>query len=451
YREVITRLKPYLCTNGGPIIMLQIENEYGSYGDDKEYLYAVANMYREYGADCMLYTSDGPTYGMFNGGTLPEYPCVANFGSHPENAFKVLDEFRPDQPSMCGEFWCGWFDHWGDEHHVRTAEDMMKDVQPMIDCGASFNFYMFHGGTKFGFTNGANYDGTYEPTVTSYDYCSPVSENGDMTENYFAIREALSKVTDIPEIEVSNLPRKDYGEMKVSGYAPLFDNLSIGTKVHSAAPKLMEEVGQDFGYILYSTVLTGPLEERSIIVENVHDRALVYINGEFKGIIDRFGREDRIRIKLGFGEKARVDVLVENCGRVNYGRYLFDRKGALGGIRLGGMFHFGWDSISLTMDDLSGVNYSEEKPAKNTPVFIKGSIDVEGKPADTFVRTEGLHKGFITVNGFNLGRYWNDSKPQKTLFVPAPILHEGKNEVVIFESDSCEDFRVTFEDKPDLG
>ena len=454
YRELLSRVKPHLCTNGGGVIMLQIENEYGSYGDDKEYLKAVADMYREYGIDCLLYTSDGPMFWMLSGGTLPEYPCVANFGSRPEQAFKLLSEFRPGQPSMCGEFWCGWFDHWGEEHHTRTAEETLRDFVPMLEMGASVNFYMFHGGTNFGFTNGANHTGTeYLPTVTSYDYCSPLSESGDMTKTFFAVRDAITKRTGIvPPLDVSDSEKAAYGKVRLTERADLFENLGkIGRVTHSAAPLSMEEVGQDFGYILYSSTLTGPSETRPLILEHVHDRALVYLDGKLVGIRERTGRMDEITVPLQKGVITKLDILVENRGRINYGPKLFDKKGIFGGIRLGQQYHFGWDITSMTMDDLSGLVYADDTAYAGNPAFLRGTLRISGTPADTFLRLDGFHRGFVKINGFNLGRYNNDQGPQRTLYVPAPILREGENEIIVFETDGWEKPEIEFFAEPDLG
>ena len=456
YRELLTRIAPHQCTKGGGIIMVQIENEYGSYGNDKDYLRAVADMYREYGLDCLLFTSDGPTYWMLNGGTLPEYLCVANFGSRPIEAFKTLSDFRPDQPSMCGEFWCGWFDHWGEEHHVRTAEDTVKDMTAMLDVGASLNFYMFHGGTNFAFTNGANHTATeYLPTITSYDYCSPLSEAGDLTPTYYAVKDVLTRWNNgkTCDIEVADSKKATYGIVELKESAYLFDNLkNIGRTVRAAAPLTMEEIGQDFGYILYSTTLFGPFEEQELLFGEIHDRAHIFLNGKFVGIKERTGRNDTVKIKLGKGETAKLDILVENCGRVNYGVKLFDKKGIIDGVRLGQMFHFGWEMTALTMDDLSSLSFTDgAKFSSIQPTFLKGSLKIEGKPCDTFIKLFGFHKGFVTVNGFNLGRYWNDKGPQKTLYVPAPILREGENEIIVFETDGYGIPTVEFTDTPDLG
>ena len=453
YRELLSRIAPHQCTRGGGVIMVQVENEYGSYGDDKEYLGKVAAIYREYGLDCLLFTSDGPTYGMLSGGTLDDCLCVANFGSRSESAFDLLSDFRPNQPLMCGEFWCGWFDHWGEEHHTRTADDTVAEMQKMLARGASLNFYMFHGGTNFGFTNGANHmKGVYLPTVTSYDYCAPLSEAGDLTPTYYAVREVLTafngKSCDLP---VENTKKAAYGRVTLTESADLFDNLGIGRVTESAAPLSMEQVGQDFGYILYSSTVNGPCEERPLELEHVHDRAHVYLNGKYAGLRERSGRRDEIKIRLAKGESVRLDILVENCGRVNYGTKLFDKKGIFNNIRLADRNHFGWKMTSLTMDDLSGVAYQEGASFTGHPAFLRGRFTVADTPADTFLRLDGFKKGFVTVNGFNLGRYWNEKGPQKTLFVPAPILREGENEIVVFETDGFDTPVVEFVDTPDLG
>ncbi len=454
YRELLSRIRPHLCTNGGGVIMVQIENEYGSYGDDKEYLRAVADIYRECGIDCLLFTSDGPSYWMLSGGTLPEYLSVANFGSKPEEAFGLLSDFRPDQPSMCGEFWCGWFDHWSEPHHVRGADDTAATMKRMLDMGASFNFYMFHGGTNFGFTNGANHEGEYLPTVTSYDYCAPLSEAGDLTPTYYRVRNIITEFTgEKPSLAgIADTPKAAYGRVVLTEKAPLLKNLdNLAKPVHTPAPMCMEELGQDFGYVLYSSIAEGPSEELPLELGHVHDRANIYINGEFAGIRERTGRRDDIMIKLGKGEQVKLELLVENCGRINYGTRLFDRKGILGGIRFGQKFHFGWDAYCLRMEDLSGLRYERDTACDGRAAFLRGYLDISGRPADTFIRLDGFHKGFVKINGFNLGRYWNDKGPQRTLYVPAPVLHEGKNELVVFESDGYGDPIVEFFAEPDLG
>ena len=457
YKQLLSRIKPHLATNGGNVIAMQVENEYGSYGNDKEYLKEVEKIYRENGIDCLLFTSDGPTEWMLSGGTLPHLLAVANFGSHPKENFEALRRYRKTGPLMCGEFWSGWFDHWYDSHHTRTTEDIAKDTQALIDSGASFNFYMFHGGTNFGFYNGANYiQGDYQPTITSYDYCAPLSEAGDLTPTFYKLKSMFAQLPDAAKTDyaVENMPKKAYGTLKLTQKAKLFDNTgSLSQPVHTPQPKTMEQLGQDFGYILYSTVLRGPFTDLKLNMGEVHDRAQVFVDGQYKGYEERTHHKDEIALSLKEGETAKLDILVENMGRINYGEKLFDRKGILDGVRLGAQFHFGWDNCPLTMENLSQLNWqkADEKGVKNTPIFLKGVLDIGEKPCDTFVKLDGFTKGFVTVNGFNIGRYFNPAGPQKTLYIPAPLLKQGENEIIVFESDGFEKPYIEFKDTPELG
>ena len=218
YNELLTRVRPYMAVNGGPIFMLQIENEYGSYGDDKRYLRAIVDIYKENGIDCLFFTSDGPTYTMLSGGTLDEYLAVANFGSAPKEQLAIMSELYPDRPLMCGEFWSGWFDHWSEKHHVRPADEIVQCVKEFAELGASFNFYMFHGGTNFAFTNGANHTGEiYQPTITSYDYNAPLSEAGDRTETYYRLREIIeNKYGKAPALTAKESEKRAYGRVALT-------------------------------------------------------------------------------------------------------------------------------------------------------------------------------------------------------------------------------------------
>lgn len=449
YSELFRRIRPYLCTNGGNILMMQVENEYGSYGNDRAYLLEVEQIYRENGIDCLLFTSDGTCDWMLSGGSVPHLLTTANFGSHPAENFRELRKFKQDEPLMCTEFWSGWFDHWGEPHHTRTAEDIGRDLQALMDSGASFNFYMFHGGTNFGFHNGANHTGTqYQPTITSYDYCAPLSECGDLTPTYHKIREILGSSGDL---SVKNLPKKAYGTVYLTESADLLSQVkALAEPIRSPQPLTMEQLGQDFGYILYSTTLRGPFTSLSLDLGRVHDRAIVFFNGERIGVWMRSEKTEPVVLSLGYGETAKLDILVENMGRVNYGTKLFDCKGLLDGVRLGQQFHFGWEMYRLTMEDLSGLHWQVAAPTADRPLFLRGSFTVAEK-ADTFLRLDNFTKGFCLINGFNLGRFWNPKGPQKTLYLPAPLLKTGENQILVFESDGFTDPVVTLEDAPILG
>lgn len=459
YSELLTRLRPYFAVNGGNIVMLQVENEYGSFGNDKEYLRTIWNIYRESGIDCLFFTSDGPTATMLTGGTLNDCLAVANFGSKAEKQLTYLKEVLPNQPMMCGEFWCGWFDHWGEAHHVRPAEEITREFRDMLELGASVNVYMFHGGTNFGFTNGANYEQHYEPTVTSYDYNAPLNEAGDRTETYYCLRELIrEKIGSVPELTAKETRKAAYGTVRLTQAASLFENLehlAIAKPVFSPAMLWMEEVGQDFGYILYRNRMKGPMDGWTLRADAVHDRAQIFVNGVLRDVWDRrnpeFRNNSAVSVPLEAGKTAQLDILAENMGRVNYGPKLLDKKGVQG-VRSGNQYQFGWEIWQLPMKDLSGLCYQpiNATPADG-PVFLRGELKIEDCPADTFLRLDGFTKGFVVVNGHNVGRYWNPEGPQKTLYVPAPFLRQGKNEIVIFESDRTTALTVAFEDAPDLG
>ncbi len=454
YRELFRRIRPHLASNGGRVFMMQVENEYGSYGDDKEYLRKTLALFREHGMDCLLFTSDGTNPSMLSGGTLPELLAVANFGSAPKDKLAKLHDFKPNQPLMCGEFWCGWFSHWYEQAHSHKPEEVAAMIDEFFEANSSFNFYMFHGGTNFGFLNGANHmGGTYQPTITSYDYCAPLSEAGDMTITYEAVKRCIEKNTGVkaPDLGVADTKKQAYGKIKLDKSAQLLDNIkNLATPVFAPYPQTMEQLGQDFGYILYESEIEGPLEEQELEFTQLHDRAHIFINGKLVGLRERSRRKDSVPIEIPKGEKIKLQILVENMGRVNYGPKLFDRKGIVGGIRTGARFHFGWQHYCLPMEDLASLEW-QTAAASGTPAFYKGTLNISGTPCDTFVKLDNFEKGIVIINGFNLGRYYNSAGPQKTLYVPAPILRDGENEVIVFESDICKTPEIEFVSTPELG
>ena len=456
YDQLLSRLKPLQCTNGGPIIMMQVENEYGSYGDDQEYLARITRHYRRNGIDCQLFTSDGPTKWMLSGGSIPGLLSVANFGSNVPKNYEAKKWYHPDQPFMCGELWCGWFDHWYEEHHTRPAAEVVEMLEDFFKVNGNFNFYMFHGGTNFAFTNGANHSkGKYMPTITSYDYNCPLSEAGDMTDMYYAVREIIEKHTGVkaPDIKVENSKKAAYGEIELTEMCDLMTRYKkLASPVRAAYPQTMEQLGQDFGYLLYKTEIVGPVESSKplpLVLTHLHDRAHIFIDGKLVGIRERSQREDEVFIDVKRGEKITLEILVENMGRVNYGPEMFDKKGIVGGVRIGQRFHFGWDHYSLPMEDLSALKWTEAE-ASDMPTFYKGNLKIEGTPCDTFIKTSNFDKGIVIVNGYNLGRYYNPAGPTKTLYLPAPFLKEGDNEIIVFETDCCKKPVITSQDTPEL-
>ncbi|MGL4736613.1 MAG: beta-galactosidase, partial [Cellulosilyticaceae bacterium] len=447
----IPKMVPYLRTNGGPIVAVQVENEYGSYGDDKDYLRHMQDGLIRRGIDVPLFTSDGGTDFMLTGGTLPDVFKTVNFGSWVKGNFDKLLEFQPDAPLMCMEFWDGWFDHWGDIHHVRPAEEVIQVFSDILAREGHVNFYMFHGGTNFGFYNGANfYDEKkqYMCTTTSYDYNAPLTESGDITDTYLKIREMCEeRFGKIPYEVPANKKKIAYGNINFTQQASLFDNLNnLTTPIHSATPLNMEAVDQDFGYILYSKQVEGPRENMGLRIEELRDRAQIFINDEEKAIYHR-NEVQNLSVQVP-KEGMKLDVLVENMGRINYGGMMTDHKGITKGITQGERYLFGYDIYPLPMNDLSGLAFNEGVTETNKPVFYKGTFSVD-EVADTFLDFSNLNKGFVMVNGFNIGRYWNIG-PAETLFIPSGLLHEGENEIILFEQHPAALPEVSLIDYPVL-
>ncbi|MBP1996846.1 glycoside hydrolase family 35 protein [Paenibacillus eucommiae] len=455
YDVLIPKLTPLLSTNGGPVIALQIENEYGSYGNDNLYLEHLRQGMISRGIDVLLFTSDGASDSCLQGGTLPDVFATVNFGTDPEGSFRKLKEYRPNEPLMCAELWNGGFDHWMKPHSTRDTEEVVEICEQIWGAGASVNFYMFHGGTNFGFYNGANHgagaEAVYEPTVTSYDYDCPISESGEVTPKYHAVRNVLAKFMDIGDCQLPEpIPTQSYGAIRVTEKVSLMESLgTLSSPVVYPCPEPMEKLGQKYGFILYSTTVSGPRMGEELHLQEVHDRALVFLDGEFIGTVERWNPAP-LKVDIPVGG-AKLDILVENMGRINFGPYLKDYKGITEGVRLGYQYLFGWTIYPLPLDSLNSLKFKPiDKTGKsNEPNFYKATFEVE-TAADTFIRLDGWTKGNVWINGFHLGRYWNRG-PQKTLYLPAPLLREGTNEIIIFELHSTDDFVIKLEDTADLG
>ncbi|MNI09558.1 Beta-galactosidase precursor [compost metagenome] len=455
YDTLIPRLSALLSTNGGPIIAVQIENEYGSYGNDTTYLTYLRDGLIKRGIDVLLFTSDGPEDGMLQGGTIPGTLATVNFGSKPEESFAKFREYRTDEPLMCMEYWNGWFDHWLKPHHTRDAADVADVFDRMLRAGASVNFYMFHGGTNFGFYNGANFQQKYEATITSYDYDSPLSECGDETEKYRAVRSVIAKYQGIDEKEFPQWPapiaKKSYGHIAMTEKADLLTQLPLlANPVQRVYPETMEKLGQSYGFIVYSTHVSGPRSGEALHLQEVHDRAQVFLDGVYQGTVERWDpRPLPLDIPVG---GAKLDILVENMGRVNYGSQLMDYKGITAGVRMNNQFLFDWTMYPLPLEQTTSIPFepiSESKESSDRPTFYKGEFTVDEK-GDTFIRLDGWSKGVVWINGFNLGRYW-EKGPQRTLYVPAPLLRQGLNEIIVFELHHTENPVIELTDAPDLG
>ena len=436
YDNLVPVFAPYLRSNGGNIIAVQIENEYGSYGNDSKYLAHLEEALRSRGVKEQLFTSDGPTHWMLSGGTLPNVWKTINFGSRTEESFKMLENYQTNMPKMVMEFWIGWFDHWEHEHITRKADDIREELIYMLENDISVNFYMFHGGTNFGFMNGANYHDEQRCTVTSYDYDALLTEAGDLTEKYHLVKDILKKYEhkikkhkNHKYFSVKESKKMNYGDVEFTEYGTFKENLDLISKHYTSPyPLTMEELDQDYGFILYKTTIKGKLEALKLNLQEVRDRALVYLNGEYQGVIDRNNKQEILL--SADGPESTLEILVENMARINYGPLLKDPKGITEGVRIGNQFLFNWDIYTIPLKDIENIKYGNGNK-EEYPTFYKGSFEVK-EVGNTYLDFEGWEKGVVFINGFNLGRYWK-AGPQKRLYLPAPLLKEGTNEIVVFE------------------
>jgi len=450
YDELMPRLAPLQVTRGGPVIMMQVENEYGSYGDDKEYLAALRDAMIARGVDVPLVTSDGPEPDMMNCGHVDGVFQTGNFGSHTAERFGFMAE-RGIKPLMCMEFWCGWFDHWGNGGHSRTdAESCAKEFAALLDMG-HVNIYMFHGGTSFGLMNGANDYDCLTPDVTSYDYDAPLSEDGRITDKYLRFRAAVEAHTGkpVPQTALPEIPRRAYGEAKLLASAPLLDAIRYLPPVRRVNPVSMERLGQDYGYVLYSTTLTNEETLRKIQLVDAADRAHIMLDGELiatlydRQLLNAVHFDKPIPVRKG----AQLDILVENLGRVNYSYKLEkQRKGIDGAVVINDHQHYGWD-IRCVDEDVMRYLPTAKAPACGPQVYdLCFEVD---EAADTWLDMTGWGKGVVQLNGFTLGRFWHIG-PQKRLYIPAPLLKEGRNFLRILETEGMAG-NACLVDEPDLG
>lgn len=452
YRELFKVLAPLQIDRGGPVILMQVENEYGAYGDEKEYLEALRSEMLQNGVTVPLATSDGPWGDYLANGSLAGTLATANFGSEAERQFGVLRKFNPGGPLLCMEFWIGWFDAWGDKkHHTTPPKACAKDLEAILSRG-SVNIYMFHGGTNFGFMNGANYYGRLAPDVTSYDYDAPLSEDGEITPKYKALREVIGKFAPVPPLQFSTRIQKcAYGEQAVTDRVSLFSVLDdLEAPVQSPWPLSMEKLGQNYGYTLYRSDLNGDLPVEKLQLLGANDRAQIFMDR--KSLLTLYDLELEKEYKVPVPEAhKRLDVLVENMGRVNYGPKMeYQRKGIDGAVLINGHSHSGWQMYPLPMDGslAAKLDFTKEYQ-KGTPSFFRVCFEVENL-GDTFLDMTGWGKGCALLNGFNLGRFW-EKGPQKRLYIPAPLLRRGSNELLIFETEGTAGSAVSFMAEPELG
>ena len=452
YNVLIPKLAPYQIDRGGNIILIQIENEYGYYGNDTAYLAFLRDTMRKLSITVPFVTSDGPwSEPIFKSGLVEGALPTGNFGSGAEWQFAQMKQFiGEDKPLMCMEFWNGWFDAWGETHHTTAPEKAAAELEELLKRG-SLNFYMFEGGTNFGFMSGRN-SGNPTADVTSYDYDAPLTEDGQITEKYNCFKAVIAKYRDFQEIPLTTkISRKAYGEIQCTGKADLFSVIEkISEPVHSPYPLTMEDVNQNYGYILYRLKIKDSETVNEIRLENAMDRVICCHDGAY--LYTAFGNNMHEKFEP---EKKRaggnIDFLCENIGRENFGTGLENqRKGIAGGVKINDHRYFGYDIFPLPLDEkqLESLDF-EAGYVAHIPAFYKFEFEA-AELCDTFLDTEGFGKGCAFINGFNLGRFW-EIGPQKRLYIPAPLLKKGKNTIILFETEGKVSEKITLCDTPDLG
>jgi len=443
FTQLGKQLVPLEVANGGNILMVQVENEYGSYGSDKVYMGMVRDAVLKAGFKAPLFMCDGGSQlaSDYLTGLLPG----ENGGSGPD-VKRTIDRYYPGGPYFVPEYYPGWLDHWG-EPMVRVGQqNVVRSTQRMLASGISFNYYMFHGGTNFGFTNGANFGSSFEPDITSYDYDAPLDEAGRATPKYMAIRgaiqEHLGASIKLPDVPPPN-PSVTVPKFELTQAGSLLSNLP--RPVLSDKLLSMEDVGQDYGFILYRTVLHGPINA-DLQIKEVRDYAVVMVNGRRTAIVDRRVKSAAPHLTLPSGD-ATLDILVENCGRINYGGLLLEnRKGITESVTLGSTVLTHWSIYPMPLRSVSHLALDGKET--DGPTFRRGRF-VLSKVGDTYLDMHGWNKGVAFINGHNLGRFWTIG-PQQTLYVPAPWLKHGENEVTILDLEPNGQRSIACADKPQL-
>ncbi|WP_258803777.1 glycoside hydrolase family 35 protein [Pseudarthrobacter sp. NS4] len=433
---------------GGPVILLQIENEYGAYGNDKAYLQHLVDGAKRAGVDVPLFTCDQPCGTMIEDGSLPGLHKTGTFGSRAAERLAFLRERQPTGPLMCAEFWNGWFDNWGTHHHTTDAAASAAELDTLLSAGASVNIYMFHGGTNFGFTSGANDKGIYEPTVTSYDYDAPLGEDGHPTDKYFAFRDVIARHFPVPGEVPAGRTDAPASVVAVDSIAPLLAALDVppGQPAVAGSVPASETTGQFRGFHLYERQVP---DGGVLAFDEVRDRAQFFLDGFPLGTLSRELGERSVFLPGG----GLLQVLVEDQGRVNYGPRIGEAKGLIGPALLDGRELLDWMVRQVDVASL-GAFRAAARPLQGDggvagPSVSFASFNAEG-PGDRYLRLDGWTKGNAFVNGFNLGRYWSRG-PQRTLYIPGPLIRAGANEIVILELQGSSTRQVRFVAGPDLG
>ena len=429
-RALARVVKPLQVSEGGPILMVQIENEYGSYGNDRKYLERLRQVWREAGIRGPFYTADGATPYMLEAGSLSGAAVGLDPGSTDEQ-FALARRINPGVPVFCSEIYPGWLTHWGERWQRPSSAGLLKELEALLEKKRSFNLYVVHGGTNFGFWAGANSGGKgYQPDVTSYDYDAPIDEQGRATDKYRALRGLLGRfrggdpLPAIPE----DIPAAAIPPVALKPFASLWENLP--NPVASVQPRPMETYGQDFGMIAYQAILIGH-KSGTLAVTEVHDYATVFVDGRYIGKLDRREGIDTLKLPAADNPKPVLTILVEAMGRINFAQTMIDRKGITDRVTLNGMTLMNWQVYPLPLREDFIARLKEGKVDDRPGIFFRGTFTLK-ETADTFFDLSGYQKGLAWVNGHNLGRYWNIG-PQQRLYCPAGWLKAGTNEIVVLD------------------
>ena len=429
-RALARVVKPLQVTEGGPILMVQIENEYGSYGNDRNYLKRLREIWQDAGVRVPFYTADGATPYMLEAGTLPGAAVGLDPGSN-DRQFALARQFNPGVPVFCSELYPGWLTHWGEKWQHPAVDGVLKEVQALLERKRSFNLYVLHGGTNFGFWAGANSGGKgYEPDVTSYDYDAPVNEQGRATPKFAALRDLIARYrpdVSLPSVP-ADIPAAAIPPIAMKPFASLWKNLP--KPIASVQPRPMEAYGQDFGMIVYETTLVGR-KAGTLAVTDLHDYATVFVDGRYMGKLDRREGVSTIALPATENPTPTLTILVEGMGRINFAQAMIDRKGITDRVTLSGMTLMNWRVYPLPLKE-EFIQHLPEGAVDDRPgIFFRGTFSL-AEPADTYLDLAGYQKGLVWVNGHNLGRYWNIG-PQKRLYCPAGWLRRGTNEIVVLD------------------
>lgn len=442
--QLADQIRDLQVTHGGPIIMVQAENEFGSYvaqrpdislDQHKKYSAAIRQQLLDAGFDIPMFTSDGTW--LFKGGSIEGALPTANGEGNIANLKKAVNQYHGGVgPYMVAEYYPGWLSHWAEPFPRVKSESIVKEIEPFLQNGINFNFYMIHGGTNFGFTSGANFSNAtnLQPDLTSYDYDAPISEAGWATPKYNILRDLMKKYVkyNVPEIP-KQIPVIEIPTIKLTKTVSLFDILDKQGPIENDTPMTFEALNQGYGYVLYRRHFNQPINGL-MKIDGIADYALVYVNGKKVGELNRVFDKDSINVDIPFN--GTLDILVENMGRINYGARITENlKGITKPVLINDMeITGGWQMFKLPMDKMPDLSKYTASYAQGNPVIYGASFEVSSL-GDTFLDMQHWGKGLVFVNGINLGRYWKVG-PQQTLYLPGCYLKKGENKIVIFEQQN---------------